>query len=68
MFEEKLEVVALLAFEQQALHCALTVLNSQVDGASLRVEEGDDGLEYGPFGLIILQRQLEVLILSDQIL
>lgn len=68
MFEEELEVVALLAFEQQPLHCALTVLDSQINGASLGVEEGHNGLEDGPLGLIILQWQLEVLILSDQIL
>lgn len=68
MLEEQLEVVALLAFEQQALHCALTVLYPQVDGPSLGVEERDDGLEDGPFGLIVLQGQLEVLILSDQVL
>ena len=68
MLEEQLEVVALLAFEQQALNCALTVLYPQVDGSSLGVEERDDGLEDGPFGLIVLQGQLEVLILSDQVL
>ena len=55
MLEEQLEVVALLAFEQQALHCALAVFYSQVDGSSLGVEERDDGLEDGPFGLIVLQ-------------
>lgn len=65
MLEEQLEVVSLLAFEKQALHCPMTILDSEVDGSSLRVEERDYGLEDGPFGLIILQGQLEVLILCD---
>lgn len=39
MLKEQLEVVAFLTFEQQALHCSLTILNSEVDGSSLGIEE-----------------------------
>ena len=68
LLQPQSEIVPLLAVEKAPLHCPRRIVDADVDGAALGVEETDNCLENGAFGLVLLERQLVVLVLDGEVL
>jgi hypothetical protein len=71
LFNELLHVkfkrISFLSLEGETDDCSFAVLNSDVDGPALAVQETDDSFEDGPLRLVVLEGKRIVLILGDEI-